>query len=114
MSLYVEVVYDVSNGFRVVMHCEKGGWLGVMSKLVVVVVEGEVTPRYIYFAFLNDFCNNYLVTPQGKIEKMERATFSKGHSSYLVSKLNWTPLPFEAKRPANVPSKRYLHTAITL
>jgi hypothetical protein len=44
----------------------------------------------------------------------ERATFVKGHSAYRVDRLNWTPLPFEAKRPANIPSKRYLHSAALL
>ena len=41
-------------------------------------------------------------------------TFAKGHSIYQVGKLNWTPLPFEAKRSTNIPSKRYLHTAVEL
>lgn len=44
----------------------------------------------------------------------ERATFSKGHCAYQVGRLNWTPLPFEARRAANIPSKRYLHSAAAL
>lgn len=44
----------------------------------------------------------------------DRAIFMKGHSGYQVDRLNWTPLPFEAKRTANIPSKRYLHSAALL
>jgi hypothetical protein len=44
----------------------------------------------------------------------ERTTFGKGHSDFQVAKLNWTPLPFEAKRTVNIPSKRYLHSAALL
>ncbi len=44
----------------------------------------------------------------------ERGTFGKGHCAYQVGKLNWTPLPFEAKRTAAIPSKRYLHSAALL
>lgn len=30
-----------------------------------------------------------------------------------MGKLNWTPLPFESKKSLLIPSKRYLHTAVT-
>lgn len=42
---------------------------------------------------------------------MMSAIFWKGHASYLIGKLNWTPLPFEAKKSPIIPNKRYLHSA---
>jgi hypothetical protein len=43
---------------------------------------------------------------------IERKTFSVGHHTYMLGKLNWTPLPFQSKKNPHIPTRRYLHTAL--